>query len=366
MTVGIGLISYSLYLWHYPFFAFINNFQFTYGYIFKKDIFSALVIILTLVSLSVLSFYFIEKPFRRKEFKFKKILFYIAPLFMIIILLNLYSLAKKGRVNKINTSLEDSISSSLYESSCKFSYSGININNDKNTLLRFDECKKKYKNLIVIIGDSHSRNLFNSFSILSGNEFIIGLNRAGCRPSNNAVNCHYEYSLDFLEKNKKFIKVIIFNVKGAYFLTNYASINNPNFTSARKLPIDTKEVDSALLFTEKLSKISPTYFVGPHIEPNIELDKKNILNILKNNNLKNYLSYLNLDLITVDKFLSQEFNLKKITYISKVDSIKFDLEKDFLINGKFTFSDHGHWSHFGEQYFGRKLIDNTSLKEIFK
>jgi hypothetical protein len=132
------------------------------------------------------------------------------------------------------------------------------------------------------------------------------------------------------------------------------------------LPIDNKEIDSAIIFAEKLSKIAPTYFVGPHVEPNILLDRKTIFNILEPNNIKNYSSSMNLDLISVDNFLSKQFNIKKIIYISKIDSIKFELERDFLINGKFTFSDQGHWSHFGEKYFGKQLIDNTPLKEIFK
>lgn len=130
--------------------------------------------------------------------------------------------------------------------------------------------------------------------------------------------------------------------------------------------MDNKEINSVIIFAQKLNKIAPTYFVGPHIEPNIELDRKNMLDILKNKNLKDYSGYMNLDLNEVDKFLSKEFNFKKIVYISKIDSIKFNLETDFLVEGQFTFSDYGHWSRFGEKYFGKKLIENSKLNEIFK
>ena len=67
--VSIGLISYSLYLWHYPIFAYARITDFIQGDIFKK-IFIALIIII----LSILSYFFIEKPARNKKNQFKFIL----------------------------------------------------------------------------------------------------------------------------------------------------------------------------------------------------------------------------------------------------------------------------------------------------
>lgn len=60
--VGIGLISYSMYLWHYPIFAFariadINGLHNNEKY---------LLIFLTII-LSIVSYYFIEKPPRSKR-----------------------------------------------------------------------------------------------------------------------------------------------------------------------------------------------------------------------------------------------------------------------------------------------------------
>ena len=65
----------------------------------------------------------------------------------------------------------------------------------------FLECKKKYNKFILILGDSYSIDLYNSISKVSKNdEFIIGLNRGGCRPlDNNSENCHYNNALSLLK-----------------------------------------------------------------------------------------------------------------------------------------------------------------------
>ena len=59
ITVGIGLISYSLYLWHWPVLAFMR-------YIGSNNLpsYSTAVAIVLMFALSLLSYYFVEKPFK--------------------------------------------------------------------------------------------------------------------------------------------------------------------------------------------------------------------------------------------------------------------------------------------------------------
>ena len=61
--VGVGLISYSLYLWHYPIFAFARIGDSNGLHNDEKY----LLILLTIV-LSVISYFLIEKPFRNRQF----------------------------------------------------------------------------------------------------------------------------------------------------------------------------------------------------------------------------------------------------------------------------------------------------------
>ena len=69
LFVGIGLISYSLYLWHYPIFAFARITQFAQGSLFNKLLLGIITVIL-----STFTYYFVERPFRDKKNNFKVLL----------------------------------------------------------------------------------------------------------------------------------------------------------------------------------------------------------------------------------------------------------------------------------------------------
>ena len=64
LFVGIGLISYSLYLWHYPIFAFARIMNLSE--VFKKLLLGFLILIL-----SIFSYYFVEKPLEIKIINLK-------------------------------------------------------------------------------------------------------------------------------------------------------------------------------------------------------------------------------------------------------------------------------------------------------
>lgn len=62
LLVGIGLISYSLYIWHYPIFAFAR-----YLHLVSGTFLNYLIIFIFITLLSILSYFYIEKPFRNKN-----------------------------------------------------------------------------------------------------------------------------------------------------------------------------------------------------------------------------------------------------------------------------------------------------------
>ena len=95
--VGIGLISYSLYLFHYPIFAFARiNDSFSSGDIYEKCFLFAILFLL-----SIFSYLFIEKPARNKKYDFKFIIFPILASITIFIFLNISIIKENGFKDRV-------------------------------------------------------------------------------------------------------------------------------------------------------------------------------------------------------------------------------------------------------------------------
>ncbi|MFQ6285547.1 acyltransferase family protein [Yersinia enterocolitica] len=78
-VVFIGAISYSIYLWHQPLFVF---YRIKFGSIDTK---TSLILILLSIILAVISFYLIEKPFRKKQLALWKWMVILASVLILVI-----------------------------------------------------------------------------------------------------------------------------------------------------------------------------------------------------------------------------------------------------------------------------------------
>ena len=153
IMVGVGLISYSLYLWHYPIFAFSRISYFT------KGIFDNGIVGLVIIILSLLTYFFIEKPFRSKKKINSK--YFLLLLFSVLIFLTIFSLniiKNKGFEYRYPPDGKFSLDNQKYSEQVRL----------KKYELGSPNFISKNKIKILIFGNSHGRDFFNMFALNDG------------------------------------------------------------------------------------------------------------------------------------------------------------------------------------------------------
>lgn len=154
LFVFFGLISYSLYLWHYPIFAFS---RIHLVHIRSDNIYIQLLIAAVVILLSIFTYFFIEKPFRNKKLIRRKYFFYILFISLIILITASYKVISndglKQRIQKIGNYEFDNQSLSKQSLLYTRKHSGGKYFS-----------KNKIKK-ILLVGDSHAKDLFNAFHL---------------------------------------------------------------------------------------------------------------------------------------------------------------------------------------------------------
>ena len=167
----IGIWSYSLYLWHFPIFAFARNRGKALSEFDKIELLA-----LTFV-LSIISFYLIEKPFRKIEFKqSRKFLLSLIILVIGFLGFSYSSINNNGFEDRIHVFLKNSARENLWEATNDDR--GMCFDRNKN----FCNFNTNENQRILLIGDSHSEVLSYGLinNSLSKNYNIISINRGTC------------------------------------------------------------------------------------------------------------------------------------------------------------------------------------------
>ncbi len=354
-----GLISYSLYLFHYPILAF-------YKYTSFDDMNELILVLICIGSIFIAyaSWKFVEMPFRNKNlYKSKTILSvsFICILIISLIGLTMYKTngLEKLKINYDFNKLENKnykiiskntdyiMEEYIIQKDCIFWNEDIN----KINQLEIKNCFKKYSNPLVIIGDSHALNIHNIFSKSNNFNFIISIAKGGCRPYKDKIydNCHYANILEYLKHNIYLNPNIIYHQSGEYLIHDKSMNFEPDLN--KEIYFYKEGVTQISKYLKKFQKFSnKIIWLGPHINyglnpsmrvidiPNIPHRNFMVSDLLNENIIENIPEKSPFNFLRFDEF----YKLTKKTFISDCliwkDSNHFSKCGELIISKESNFS----------------------------
>ena len=270
--VFIGLISYSLYLWHWPIIAYLNYLS------IEKTHFVKLIVLVISIILATITYLYVEKPFRHK-FKFSFVKTLMVLWIMPIVFACCFALGSKYinnfGFNTITKQQQIELESyfGILKKESKCIDSGIDLPEER--LCQIGDLSDK-KTDVLVIGDSHAMADVGMLNVLlkksqlkgyvitqSGSPFLLG---------NGIVNWR---SNDPVSRNKKLADLIAKNhykyvVLGGFW-NYYSSIPSDSISSPKKFEVFERGFMEAIRFIVKNKSI-----------PVIIIDNPSTLNLKKN------------------------------------------------------------------------------------
>lgn len=373
--VGIGLISYSLYLWHYPLFAFAHL-QFV-----AASTGTMTVLVAASLVLGTLTWRYVEQPFRRQTHPRyvadRRALMLLGTMLGILFAAGLYGYASHGRLalwtahaspNQVRALqlLEAEQPPRFYDNGdCVFM---ANMVNDVIEA-RLAACHKKYGPGIAIIGDSHAMNLlFELRPQAMHHPFMAALAQGGCRPHTPAANCYYDALRDFLATHPGIFRNIIYEQAG-FYLFQVPRGHDADRATFADLPIDTpvpdfvphtRYIDRVAAYLSSLAPYSRVTWLGPRVEPLIRRNTMIHLGCdyafhLRPNQQQLYQK--------LDDAIRDAAAHSPIHYRSQMDMVQLDMARDFISCDTTYWKDGDHYSAEGEIRFGKRIPLQSLLKD---
>ena len=365
LFVAIGLVSYSLYLWHYPIFAF--------GRIIRTnpDIYHKLTWFILSGILSFFTYKFVETPFRnRTRLNLKQASIILALMTFVVLGFAAYAIQNDGareRFPKLmniygrnefdNRILKRESWAILNDLAVASGYEKVKgVDNSQGRTYEKSESwysSKEKTRKILIIGNSHAKDLFNAFYLNRDLFPQLEFARYGIEvtANSNAID---------------------------------ALIGSPNFRDADFILISTKygeneddakdHLDKLPAFIDRLKKQGKRVLISSNT---VEFIDSNIRETIFDRIIKEPTLSFSIEQINRSHFDQRKLQIdkrnQKIKMIADQMGVKYLDKTDFICDlsastctgvtpdGYKTFYDYGHYTVEGAKYFGKRIHEMNWL-----
>lgn len=327
--VFFGLISYSLYLWHWVIFAQIR-------YVLMDDkipYFVLIPVVLIAIGLSYLSYHFVEQPVRKtKQIPVSKFIFFLIYYFICAAYSLFFYFNRRDEYNPY----KDNYYIWEYSNSC---FDKIDLN-----ICQKGDLSKQPQ--ILVVGDSHAEHLSRFFDKVGKHEkwsaHIISAPSCLYIYQSNGIFTNYLSERESCSKVHQFVDSNLEKYSKIIFLQLW-SFHDNKYSEFRERWIKSL---SSLKNKDIYIFADTNYFI-------------NFLSPKRVKKYKKYINYPELELKTRNQSNNQikEIIDKNFSNIHWVD-INHLIPKDGKINGIFIYKDAGHFNPYGAEKLAEKFIES--------
>ena len=362
--VGIGLISYPLYLWHYPIFSFV---------LIHGGGVNKFLIAFSIIFLSIITYFFVENLYRRKASK-KFFLISLIISLTLMISLNVSYLTSNNFLNEKKFTNFELNQNYTWDNDIYFKKRNEYLDNFK--IDKFNNFKNKKNTLII--GNSHGEDLY---IVLKTNEEIFKDIEVGLYVTEiwclknflKSEKCQISKKLN--DENKKIKKNIsnrnkkLINDSDIIILSSYWS--NKDLDELEEVIKILKKLNKKIILTSNSPVFQSDIFLGQEFTLIDYFTYKNKRLPSKNELIEIEKDYYNKQLEHIRKINSE---LESISY--KLDIIYFEKDQYVCIKNEKRckvltdknekiFYDGSHYTISGAKYFG-KIINELDWFNVNK
>lgn len=372
--VFIGLLSYSIYLWHQPLYALVRGLSPN-----DPTMLTMIALAFATLPLSWLTWRFVEQPFRTPEAKGGMsrgtIFAASAASLSCIVLVGVFPIAAPKTTERVYLAALPEPARAQYQALEKVrAMSGEDIveaasaqpcrqNFEMVTQDAVDlllQCTDDGSRALIITGGSHALDVYSALSFVSETDVIISFSRGFCRPHRRLEHlrprphdCPFDGVKDLVAAHPDRIGLLVYTQAGFTVLRKYRAAR-----TADDIRLDL--VEEVGEFVSALADHVPVVVLGPRPTLGLHPKRLSVHRPFESQIAASQDPGILVALTAVDVALSQAVQSGAADYISHFNAIDTRLPEEALIDAELTYRDLDHWSVHGALIFGERLL--TALK----
>ena len=346
--VFFGNISFSFYLWHY---IFIVVFKAETGDLNYLDM---IKVCFWTIMCSLVTYFGIEKycfNYNRYSFNSIRDRFSVVGGCILIVAFGVYGFISNGyesawlykQPDTVKTAYLLTKRASNFESydeqaDCIFRVESF----DDSLRPQINRCSLKFGKGILVLGDSHAIGVWRLIKRIRENSnddarFVVGISKGGCKPYKKTPGCTFDIYAEQAEYFANHFAQVFYVQAGSSLVWD----EHPN----------TAHIDKVVEFLENLALFMDTIWIGPRIEPNIDL--RNFIRSGCDASIEPDFGHKS-RLVMLNSVLNERLSYSKVRYIS---STLLDVNT-FGSCDRLFWRDTNHWSP--------SALDQLALSEDVK